>query len=643
MNYRPEYVDPWTSRSYYTRIRIDPLPPQSAGELLDDLLGGDRALDPLRALLVERTQGNPFVLEESVKALIDEGALVGERGAYRLAVPVTSIDVPASVQTVLAARIDRLEPEEKILLQTAAVIGKDFSLPLLGAVLARQAGEVPARLARLQEAELVYETRIFPDAEYTFKHALTHDVAYGSLLSARRRQLHTVILEAMEQLYAGRENEHLDRLAYHARMGEQWEKAKRYAHAAGTKALALNATRSALESVEAAIEALGKLPETPELVAENIDLRFQARDALFILGEVESIREHLREAEALAARLEDRDRLAETLLYQSGFEWMEGKYRACMEFAERARKLGEESGSATIMGLAEYRLSTAYALLGEFPAAADHAAAGMATLADEATKLFRFGGLTYTFLCSFRALACAEVGDFETAEAVGLEGYRIAKEANHGYSATVSCFGLADAYLLRERFRDALPVLNDGMELIAVHGLIATLPWVAGRFALALATTGDTDKASEMVEAACRPDRFPGSMMHGLAYIYAARACLAMGDTERAEEIVRLALEGSARHEERAVGAWAYWLAGEAAMQRGNADAAIGHYSAALDQASALGMATLQAYAHLSHGDALVAAGEAKAAATAQRQARNLAATLGHAPLLTRATERLKD
>jgi len=502
---------------------------------------------------------------------------------------------------------------------------------------------VPARLARLQEAELVYETRIFPDAEYTFKHALTHDVAYGSLLSARRKQLHTVILEAMEQLYAGRDSEHLDRLAHHARTGGQWEKAKRYAHAAGTKALALNATRSALESFEGAIEALGKLPETTELMAENIDLRFQARDALFILGEAEPIREHLREAEALASRLEDRHRLAETLLYQSGFEWMEGKHRACIEVAKRARKLGEESGSATIMGLADYRMSTGYALLGEFPTAAECAAAGMEELASEATTLFRFGGLTYTFLTSFRALACAEMGDFETAEAVGLEGYRIAKEANHAYSRTISTFGVADAYLLRERFRDALPVLNDGMELIAVHGLQAAMPWVAGRFALALAKTGDAAKAVEIVETACEPGRFSASMQHGLAYIYSARACLAVGGIDRADEITHIALAKAERDEERAVGAWTSWIRGETTLQRGDGAAALTHYASALDQASTLGMRTLQAYAHLSHGDALAATGAAKAAATAHGRARDLAARLGHAPLLTRATERLKD
>ncbi|MEJ2123004.1 MAG: AAA family ATPase [Alphaproteobacteria bacterium] len=643
-NYRPEYADPWSSRTYYTRIRIDPLQPQSAGELLDDLLGSDSTLDPLRALLVERTQGNPFFLEESVKALIDEGALQGGRGDYRLAVPVTSIDVPASVQTVLAARIDRLDPEEKILLQTAAVIGKDFSLPLLGAVLAREADEVPARLARLQEAELVYETRIFPDPEYTFKHALTHDVAYGSLLSTRPKGLHTVILESMEELYAGRESEHLDRLAYHAIKGEQWYKAKRYAHAAGAKAAALNATRSALESFENAISAIGQLPETPELMAENIDLRFQVRDALFVLAEPEPIKEHLREAEALAARLDDRHRLAETLVYQAGFEWMEGKYRPAIAIAERARKLGAESDDTVIIGMAEYRLASAYAMLGEYGAAAEQAAAGMSHLAEQATSLFRFGGLTYTFVGAFRALACSELGDFETAEAVGQEAYRIAKDADHAYSITVSCFGLAHAYLLRERFREALPVLNDGMELVSVHGLTATLPWVAGRFAWALAMTGDTKKAREVVETAHYSfDQLPAAMDHGLNYISAGCAYLALGDLDGADEIARLALAKAERDEEAGVRAWVTWIRGETALKREQSEIAVQHYATALNQAGPLGMATLQAYANLGHGDALAMSGDVAGARASHELARDLAAKHDLMPILTRATERLAD
>src|SRR5262249_50637251 len=151
------------------------------------------------------------------------GMLVGERGGYRLAAPLTEISVPATVQAVLAARIDRLPPEEKRLLQTAAVVGKDVPFPLLQAIADTSQADLQDGLAGLQAAELLYSVSLFPDPEYTFKHALTHEVAYGSLLQERRRALHARIVDAIERLYTDRLDEHTDRLAQHAIRAEVWE------------------------------------------------------------------------------------------------------------------------------------------------------------------------------------------------------------------------------------------------------------------------------------------------------------------------------------------------------------------------------------------------------------------------------------
>ena len=204
VNYRPEYQHAWGSKTSYTQLPLDPLPPASADELLQALVGDDPSLAPLTRLLIARTEGNPFFLEESVRTLVETGALVGEPGAYRLAQSLPTIQVPATVQAVLAARIDRLSPEDKRLLQTAAVIGTEVPFPLLQAI-----GEVPEEalhrgLDHLQAAELLYETRLFPEREYTFKHALTHEVAYGGLLQERRRVLHGRIVEVLEALAAER-------------------------------------------------------------------------------------------------------------------------------------------------------------------------------------------------------------------------------------------------------------------------------------------------------------------------------------------------------------------------------------------------------------------------------------------------------
>ena len=204
VNYRPEYQHSWGSKTYYSQLRIDPLPPESAGELLQALLGDDTSLLPLKPLLIERTEGNPFFLEESVRTLVETNFLTGERGNYRLAKPIQSTQVPATVQAVLAARIDRLPPEEKRLLQSAAVVGKDVPFGLLQAIADQSEEELRHGLTRLQAAEFLYETSLFPDLEYTFKHALTHEVAYGSVLQERRRVLHARIVEAIEKLYSDR-------------------------------------------------------------------------------------------------------------------------------------------------------------------------------------------------------------------------------------------------------------------------------------------------------------------------------------------------------------------------------------------------------------------------------------------------------
>jgi predicted ATPase len=238
VNYRPEYQHAWGSQTASTQLRLDPLPPASADELLQALVGDDPSLAPLTRLLIARTEGNPFFLEESVRTLVETGALVGVPGAYRLAQSLPTIQVPATVQAVLAARIDRLSPEDKRLLQTAAVIGTEVPFPLLQAM-----GEVPAEalhrgLDHLQAAEFLDETRLFPEREYTFKHALTHEVAYGGLLQERRRVLHGRIVETMEGLAGEGLDEQVERLAHHALRGEVWAKALVYCQQAGEKALA---------------------------------------------------------------------------------------------------------------------------------------------------------------------------------------------------------------------------------------------------------------------------------------------------------------------------------------------------------------------------------------------------------------------
>ena len=228
--YRPGYAVRWAAKTYYTQIALDRLTRQAIEELLQALLGTDPRIVPLKQLLMERTEGNPFFLEESVRMLAESLVLAGVRGAYRLVKPFQTIRVPATVQAVLAARIDRLPAEDKHLLQTAAVIGKQTPLALLQAVVGQPEDALRRGLAHLQAAEFVYDMGLFPDVQYAFTHALTHEVAYGSLLQERRRALHARIIETIETLYADRLAEWRDWLAYHVVRGEVWSKAPAYFH-----------------------------------------------------------------------------------------------------------------------------------------------------------------------------------------------------------------------------------------------------------------------------------------------------------------------------------------------------------------------------------------------------------------------------
>ena len=219
MTYRPDYRDEWRHRPNYRQLRLSPLASESLTELLQAVLGSDPSLPTLKSFLVERASGNPFFVEEIVRTLVDTGVLEGARGSYRLARPLSSIEVPPTVQAVLAARIDALPAAEKRLLQEAAVIGHDVPFVLLHAICGLTEDELRGQLDDLQAAEFLYATQLFPDLQYTFKHSLTHEVTYSGVLHERRRDIHVRVVDAIEKLYADRLGEQVERLAHHAVAG----------------------------------------------------------------------------------------------------------------------------------------------------------------------------------------------------------------------------------------------------------------------------------------------------------------------------------------------------------------------------------------------------------------------------------------
>ena len=448
VNYRPEYRHGWARRSYYTQRRVDPLPPQNAEELLRDLLGDDESLARLKELLLKR--GNPFFLEETVRTLVETGSLEGARGAYRLVRPLKALQIPPTVQAILTARIDRLPPADKQLLQAAAVIGKDVPRAILQAIAGLPEDALDRGLAALQEHEFLYEARLFPDREYTFKHALTHEVTYGGLLAERRRALHTSTVAAILRLYPDRLAEQVERLAHHAVRGELWERAVDFLRQAGAKAAARSAYREAVDGFEQALLALGHLPETEDTLRQAIDLRFELRSALQALGEHEQVVEHLHAAETVAAALDDRARLGWASAYLSQYLWRMGEPQRAEELGRRALAIAAEIGDVALQAVASFFLGQGAFNIADFGSAIEHCRRNVAALkGDLAHERLGLTGLPSVLSRIWLAWSLAERGEF--AEAIGHAeaALSIAEAAGQPYSVAAACLGIGQVQLVR--------------------------------------------------------------------------------------------------------------------------------------------------------------------------------------------------
>jgi predicted ATPase len=633
MNYRPEYQHGWGSKTYYTQLRLDPLPPASADELLQALLGNDAGLTPLMQLLIARTEGNPFFLEESVRTLVETGGLVGEAGAYRLAQALPTIQVPATVQAVLAARIDRLPPEEKRLLQTAAVVGTEVPLPLLQAIADIPEDALHRGLAYLQATEFLYETRLFPEAEYTFKHALTHEVAYGSLLQERRRGLHGRLVEAIEALAPDRVVEQVERLAHHALRGEVWGKAVTYCQQAGKKALARSAHREAVVAFEQALGALQHLPESRAMGEQAIDLRLALDFALWRLGDWGRVLASLREAEALAERWGDQRRLAHVSSEMAdGFRIL-SDYERALRAGQRALTLAIALGDHALQVEAHIQLGLIYYHRGDYERAIE-------ALRQTLTPLARHShgqGDDYpdapaVWPWSWLLVCFSQVGAFAEGRAMRADVLRLAEATAQPFHLAVATFGVGQLALRQGDLSQALTVFERGLAVCQSHDLRDWLSTLAARVGYAYALAGRLPEALTLLEQAVGQ----GEVMRGgapqAAYvIWLGEAYLLASRVDEASSQAQRALEFSRTHQERGNEAYALRLLGEVAAQRHPAqgERAEAHYQQALVLAEELGMRPLQAHCHRGLGTLYAATGQREQARTALSTAIEMYTSMG--------------
>jgi class 3 adenylate cyclase/tetratricopeptide (TPR) repeat protein len=601
VNYRPEYQHAWGSKTFYSQMRLDALPAESAGELLEALLGEDPGLAPLKQLLVRR--GNPFFLEETIRTLVETKALDGPPGRYRLTQPVQAIQVPPTVQAILAARIDRLSPEDKRLLQVASVVGKDVPFALLQSIADLPDEALRLRLDHLQAAEFLYETGLYPDLEYSFTHALTYEVTYGGLLQERRRELHARIVDAIETLHRDRLGEQIERLAHHAVRGELREKAVHYLRQAGLKAAARSALQDALASFEQALGVLKAVPESQSTLEQAFEICLELRPVLIQLGEVRQVLERLREAETLAERLNDDRRRGRVCAFMANVQSLLGEHDEAVASGTCALEIARGLGDLELRILTTSFLEQVHNFRGEYERAVELATDNLAALpADRVYEHFVNAIPASVFNRVFLVSSLAQLGRFAEAAEHEAEAIRLAEPTQHAFTIGQAHSAAGNLRLLKGDWAKACSLIEQGLAVARAGNVIRLLPVMVPSSAWVLAQLGEaTEALSRVREGEQVLERLAarGLVILGWAYHALGRACLLLGRLDEARRLGDRAVEFSPR--QPGFAAHALHLLGDIATHPDRFDAESGeaHYRKALALAEPRGMRPLVAHCHL--------------------------------------------
>ncbi len=475
VNYRPEYQALWHGKRYFSQLRLDPLGKEQAEEMLTALLedAGTQRTAPLRRFILEKTEGNPFFMEEIVQELREQGML----GA---SLP-TGLRLPTTVQGVLTARIDRLAPEEKALLQTLAVIGREFSASLLRKVVTQPEEELHRLLARLQAGEFIYEQPAFPEVEYIFKHALTQEVTYNSLLIERRKVLHERTAQAIEDVYRARLDDHYSELAYHYSRSGNTQKAIDYLHLAGQQAVQRSANQEAITHLTRGLELLKTLPDKPERIQQELALQVALGPSLqatkgWAAPEVEHAYSRALE---LCQQLGETPQLFSTLFGLQAFYTHRAKLQTARELAERGLGLAQRVQDPALLLEAHHMLGYNLLYLGELSLAREHTEKGITLYDPQHHSLaFLYGGDDPKVCClSHRAHALWSLGYPDQALKSAYEALTQAQKLSHPLSLALALNFATVLHQFRGERQMAQERADAAIILSTEHGLLYCLAW----------------------------------------------------------------------------------------------------------------------------------------------------------------------
>ena len=631
--YRPGYRPPWVEKSYAAQVALRPLASRDSLVVVHSVAPRERLSDHLTQVILAKAEGNPFFLEELTRAVVEQGKLQADAA------------VPDTIQGVLMARIDRLPDTAKRLLQTASVLGREFSLRLLGTIW-EGPGALEPLLGELKRLEFVYEDTGAEEPVYVFKHVLTQEVAYGSLLHERRRALHARIVEAIETLYADRLAEQVERLARHAFWGEVWDKAVAYYWQAGAKAFARSALQEAMMCFEQALVAVGHLPESQERREQAIDLRLDMRNALIALGAFGAMFNHLCEAEMLAASLEDHRRLGWVSTYLSPYFCNTGDQDRAVETGQRALAIAMASEDFALEVMATFFLGLPYLSLGDYRQTVHYHKKNAEILTGEwLHERFGEAGLPAVFSRAYLSWSLAELGEFSEGIVRGEEAIQIAETTvDQPFTLSHAYFGVGLPHLRKGDLPQAIAALEKSLGVCQTGNIQLVLPWAASALGYAYVLSGRLAEALPLLEQAVEQSATMKQMAYYPLWVaHLGEAYLLAGRIEDASQQARHALERSRDLKQRGHEAYALRLLGEIAAQcqPPDAEAATAAYRQAMTLADELGMRPLAAHCHLGLGTLYARTGHLEQARTELSAAMALYRAMDMTFWLSRAEEAL--
>ncbi len=465
--YRPEYVHSWASKSYYTNVYVDQLPADTSTELVQSILESSSIAPELVELILSRTSGNPLFVEELTRSLLENGSIQKRENRFILSRSASEIQVPSSIQGIIAARMDRLEETLKRLLQVASVIGRDFAFRILQAITGMRK-ELKSCLLNLQGLEFIYEKALFPELEYIFKHALTQEVAYNSLLLKSRLEIHEKIARAIEALYADRLEEFYGMLAYHYDKSNNLEKAIEYWRLAARRSLRMYAVNEAIEYLAGAREKIRKLPEGEDRNALVLDVGTKLGFAYLLRNMYPKALSVVRPLEKLVVAENDPKTLGRmyTILgiCQAAHEVnLDGGIQSL----KRALKLSQETNDIPTMSFSATYLGWAYMFSGELHSAQ----APLRTVIGPLEEKRSWYTLSVPF--SFMAWRAIHFGDRGSAESWSSKSYELAEKLDEPF--TRSWANMVRGWLSlekgdMEKAKQHLAIAYENARKISLHG-----------------------------------------------------------------------------------------------------------------------------------------------------------------------------